>query len=290
MPRVGESLRAHAFSIEAGGKGFNLLVAARRLGASVDGLMAVGTDLHAGLAEKALAEEGLPARILVQYPTQTGAGIGFVTTGGEDCLAVFPGANSFLSEQDVVSAAPRLSAADLVLAQFEIEDGPIVAAFRLARAAGVRTLLNPSPYRPVSEALLRTTSILVVNETELHHMAGDGEVGPIEAVAGGVASRLFACGVEMLLVTLGAAGAVLHRPDEPPLWQPAFPVPVVDTIGAGDAFTAGFATALAEGLAPADALVRGAACGALVVRRFGVLGALPTTADLQSYLSSTAAP
>lgn len=291
LPLVGESMAAEAFSLEAGGKGFNLAVAARRLGAAVDGLMAVGTDLYASLAARALEAERLSSFQRVVYPTATGSGIGFVAPGGQDFLAVFPGANACLSAADVDSAADRLRAAALVLAQFELPDEPIARAFSLARAAGRRTLLNPSPFRPITPALLADTSVLVVNAVELRLLAADLTLpsdGPLDDLAAAVAARLFGSGPELLVVTLGADGALLLRPDGPTLYQPAIPVEAVDTIGAGDAFTAGFAVSLASGMPLVDALRYGAACGACVVRRFGVLDALPRPSDVEALLEAGA--
>ncbi|WP_245293182.1 PfkB family carbohydrate kinase [Mongoliimonas terrestris] len=289
LPLVGESMAAEAFSLEAGGKGFNLAVAARRLGAAVDGVMAVGTDLYAVLAAEALAAEGLPASMRVVYPTATGAGIGFVAPGGRDFLAVYPGANACLSAADVDRAAARLRAADMTLAQFELPDAPVAHAFALARAAGRRTLLNPSPFRPIAPAILAHTSILVVNAVELtqlaDHLAVPAHAGA-EGLATAVAARLFGTGPEILVVTLGDRGALLLTPDAAMLRQPAFPVEAVDTIGAGDAFTAGFAVALSRGLPHTEALRHGAACGAHIVRRFGILDGLPRPADLAALLAA----
>lgn len=70
--------------------------------------------------------------------------------------------------------------------------------------------------------------------------------------------------------------------------QPAFAVPVVDTIGAGDAFAAGFAVSRLRGHGLAEALRHAAACGALAVSRFGALDAFPTAAELDRFLRDAA--
>jgi ribokinase len=67
---------------------------------------------------------------------------------------------------------------------------------------------------------------------------------------------------------------------------PAFPVRPVDTLGAGDAFSAGLAAALVEGRPFEECLRRAAACGALATRRIGVLAALPTRAELERFLAT----
>jgi ribokinase len=82
-------------------------------------------------------------------------------------IAVYPGANALLSaRRDRARRSPRIAASSAVVTQFEIGDGPIAAAFAAARRHGVRTILNPSPYRPIASAILGATDLLVVNATE----------------------------------------------------------------------------------------------------------------------------
>ncbi|WP_448204845.1 ribokinase [Azospirillum sp. sgz302134] len=283
FPQPGESLCAEAFTLETGGKGFNLAVGARRLGVAVDGLLAVGDDVFGRLAEPALLEAGLPVGMIRRYRTTTGSGIGFTNADGENCLAVFPGANLLLSADDV-RAAPGLTRAALVLAQLEIADAPIAEAFRLARAAGVPTLLNPSPFRRMAAGVLENTSLLVLNHVEAAQMAEAFGASPVDEAAR-LGARLLDHGPETVIVTLGALGAVACRAGAEPLHQPAFPVQAVDTLGAGDAFTAGLAASLLEGRPLPEALRRAAACGAMVTRGLGVLGVLPTAGELDRFLA-----
>ncbi|KMO34661.1 ribokinase [Methylobacterium tarhaniae] len=285
LPRAGESLEAQAFLVEPGGKGLNLAVGARRLGAAVDGLLAIGDDALAALAGPALDRAGLPAAMLHGFPGPTGAGIGFTDAAGENCLAVHPGANARLGPAEVGRVADRIARADLVLAQFEVGDAAIAETFRIARAAGVRTLLNPSPFRMPGQEIraskiLAATTILVVNAVEAAAFAAalglDSPEGRTEPDAfGALAEALLACGPALVVVTVGAGGALAFQAGHPALVQPAFPVAAVDTLGAGDAFTAGLAVGLAEGRPLAESLRLAAACGACVVCRKGVFDALP---------------
>jgi len=170
LPRPGESLSAQAFTLEAGGKGFNLAVGAKRLGAAVDGVLAIGDDFFSHLAAPALEQAGLPLRMLRVHKGATGSGVGFTDATGENCLAVYSGANRLLGAADIRPARGAITSARLVLAQFEIGDEPIVEAFRLARQAGALTLLNPSPYRDVAAEILAQTSVLVLNRVEALQM------------------------------------------------------------------------------------------------------------------------
>ena len=290
LPVPGESLEAEVFTCEAGGKGLNLAVGARRLGAAVDGVVAVGDDLFGHLAEPALARAGLPSTMLRRYHASTGSGIGFTDARGENCLAVYPGANLLLSAADIRSAEPALRRAGLVMAQFEIGDEPIAEAFALARQAGVPTLLNPSPFRDVAPGILECTSLLVLNRVEATRLAaalGLGAGCSAEGLAQ-VAASLLQRGPDTVIVTLGAGGALAYRRGAETLRQPAFPVEAADTLGAGDAFAAGLAVSLVEGRSLAESLRRAAACGAMVTRHVGVFDALPTRDGLDSFLACAA--
>ena len=66
---------------------------------------------------------------------------------------------------------------------------------------------------------------------------------------------------------------------------PVFPVRALKPTGAGDAFLAGFCTALASGLSVSDALRSGSAAAAIVVTRIGCAPANPTAIELANFLS-----
>lgn len=285
LPQAGESLDGLAFLAEPGGKGFNLALAAHQLGVGLDGLFAVGTDVFSPMVRATFARVGFAEDMLVPHAGSTGAGVAFVDAAGENCLAVCLGANLALGAEDVRAVAARLERADLVAATFESPDASIRTAFALARQAGIPTLLNPSPMRPIDPAILADTAILVVNAVE----AADLGLGTPDAIADateatpGIAA-LLSGGLGLLIVTLGERGAVAFRPGLPPLRQPAFAVAAVDTVGAGDAFTAGLIAGLLAG-EPLDAILRqAAACGALTTCQFGAFEAFPTAQVLAAFL------
>ncbi len=287
FPLPGESLLAHAFLLEAGGKGFNLMAGARRLGLDVDGVLMTGADLAGRFAEQALAEADLPPALLHRLSdASTGGGVGFTDALGENCLAVHPGANMSLTAGHMRALAPAIRRAALVAAQFEAPDGAIAEAFFQAREAGVRTFLNPSPYRPVAAQILARTSILVINRTEAKAMADDLGLGLPEDDPGPLGMALIDRGLDLVVITLGAAGAVAFRKDGPPLFQAAYPIACVDSLGAGDAFSAGLIAGMLNGLPLPETLSWGCACGAIVASSAGVFRALPTTQDVQNLLAA----
>jgi len=286
LPQAGESLLASHFVLEPGGKGLNLAIGTSRLGVTVDGLLAIGNDFFAGLAADALHRASLPQEMLLRFDGATGAGIGFIDAAGENCLAVYPGANARLSPVEVHQAATRITGAKLLLAQFEIGDAPIECAYRLARQADAATLLNPSPYRPIPPEILANTSILVLNRVEASCLAAQYGLEPdITQSLPQLAPRLFATGVQTLIVTLGSQGAWLCEPHAALHQIPAFPAEVIDTLGAGDAFIAAFAAAYVAGLPLPECVRQGAAAGACATEHPGVFNALPTRAQLEKRLA-----
>ncbi len=93
----------------------------------------------------------------------------------------------------------------------------VTAALELGRRLGARTVLNAAPAPPPGSldlnALLPATDVLVVNETEAELMAG-GERGE-EVGWAGPAARLLGLGCRSVVITLGAAGAVVAQADRP---------------------------------------------------------------------------
>jgi ribokinase len=92
-------------------------------------------------------------------------------------------------------------------------------------------------------------------------------------------------GVGTLIITLGGEG-VLVLEDHTETLVPAYHVPVVDTVGAGDAFVGAFAVALTEGKTTLEAASFGNAAGALCVTRPGAQPSLPTRSEIEQFLAT----
>lgn len=293
LPEVGESLGAQAMWTEHGGKGLNLAVGIHRLGVSVDILLGIGRDYAAESLLKFLKAEGIATDWVFRTGGQSGFGAGFIAPNGENFLAVFPGANALLDASHVARTVTALSAANMVCAQFEIPEAPIVAAFNYAKKLGIRTLLNPSPWRKPGVELLALSDILVMNQSEAVLLFGlsdsldlslDDWVSTLPELA-----EQFKWGGELLIVTLGERGCVaLARKSV--VYQPALMVSMVDATGAGDAFSAGLISALVRGKRLQDALELANACGAWVAAHRGVLKALPTLEELTRFIETKKIP
>jgi ribokinase len=149
----------------------------------------------------------------------------------------------------------------------------VLAAARLADACGARTVLNLSPPREIPAELLALCDPLVVNEHEAAFLLG-GE-GPVAEQA----AALLGLGPRSVVVTLGAAGAYAAAPGVGTgVASPE--VRVVDTTGAGDAFTGALAWRLALGDDLADATAFAVRVGAAAVRKQGAQSSYPSLAEV----------
>ena len=258
-PERGETLIGHLFRTDHGGKGSNQAVGAARLGAEVTLLTAVGEDPFGDRAFELWADEGVDASAVrrVAEPTMTAPIV--VEASGDNRIIVVPGALSTLTPAHVDAFGDSIRAADVLLVQLEIPVETALHALRVAREADVRSVLNPAP--APAAAIRPEADYLTPNESEAHAVAD----------APGT-----------LVLTLGEHGARLGETD-----VPAFPARPVDTTGAGDAFCAAFAVALAEGASDLDAVRWGCAAGAHMVEHEGVVPGLPTRAELEERLSVT---
>ena len=97
LPLPGESVAAAALHTEPGGKGLNVAVGLARLGCQVATLMACGSDGPAAQLLALLDAEGIDRRHVQQLPGASGMGCGLVGPGGENLVAVYPGANALLT-------------------------------------------------------------------------------------------------------------------------------------------------------------------------------------------------
>jgi ribokinase len=263
-PKPGETLTAKRTSRRAGGKGANQAVAAARAGARVRMIGRIGADPAGARMLEDLRDEGVDTHAVAALPgVPTGTAYITVTADGENTIVLERGANACLSVADVAAEHEALTGAAVMLAQLEVPIDTVTAAVCAARDAGVRPVVTLAPAQEVPSELLAGLDPLLVNEHEAGILLGGA--GDAEECA----RRLLALGPRSVVITLGAAGAVVA--DGSRVWRvPAVAVDtVVDTTGAGDAFAGTLACALAAGADLADAVSAGMAAGAQAVGRAG---------------------
>ncbi len=285
LPGRGETVLGGDLVTAGGGKGANQAIAARRLGSEVVFVARLGRDALGDSALAAFAAEGLRTDFVARdAAAPSGVALILVEAGGENVIAVAPGANARLSPEQVRQAEPAIAACDVVITQLEVPLDAVRAALEAGRRAGVRTILNPAPApaAPLPDALYPLVDVLNPNRSEVAALTGLRADDVASAERAG--RRLLERGVGGVVVTLGREGALVVAPDAVrPV--PAYPVASVDATGAGDAFTAGLAVALAGGATLPEAAEYASAVAALATTRVGAQPSLPTAAEVQAFLA-----
>ena len=282
LPGRGETLLGTGYRVDFGGKGSNQAVGCARLGANVSFIAKIGNDSFGDGALSLYRNEGIDTGHVLRT-NDAPTGVGFITveaSTGHNCIVLDPGANEWLTAEDVTAATSALDAAAIVLTQLEIPVAAAEAAMMHGRAGGAITILNPAPARAVPASLLQNVDILTPNETEASVLAG--HKGQTSSDPQQIARELIGQGVKTVIVTLGENGALIVNGSSS-RHIPAINVAAVDTTGAGDAFNAGLATALAFG-APLEEAVRFAVItGGLAVTKEGVIPGLPAHNEVAEY-------
>ncbi|HEY1641920.1 MAG TPA: PfkB family carbohydrate kinase [Streptosporangiaceae bacterium] len=275
LPQPGETVTGGTLAVMQGGKGANQAHAAARLGAAVSFVAAVGDDPAGDSAAADLASAGIDLGGLLRSTEPTGVAVILVDAGGENMIAVAPGANAELTAADVTRLLDgRVAADSVVLACLEVPLATVTAAARAAAAAGATMVINPAPGQPLPAELV-AGAILTPNEGELLRLPGGAAAGEQAAL-----DWLLAAGARAVVVTRGSRGATLFRTGQEPAEFAAPRIEVTDTVGAGDAFNGGLATALAAGLPLETAVTVAVAAGAAACTGAGPRQALPRAADI----------
>jgi ribokinase len=283
MPVWGETVLARHFETSFGGKGANQAVAAAKLGAEVIMVSNLGDDTLGDSAINNFRSFGVDTRRVRRISGQsTGTATILVDEGsGDNAILIVAGANGDLSSADVDAASQELKQCDLILLQLEIRLETAYAAIRFGRQNGVRTVLNPAPARRnLDMGIVAQASFLIPNETELAILTGM----PVESEAevSAAAQSLIEKGVETVIVTLGARGALLAAPEGVRRIAPV-KVQAIDTTGAGDAFIGSFARYFAAGLDLDAALATATLFAADSVTKRGAQKSFATESEFEAF-------
>ncbi|MCU0514059.1 MAG: ribokinase [Anaerolineae bacterium] len=280
-PRRGETLAGTAWGLQAGGKGGNQAVQAARQGASTTMVGRVGRDDFGEQLLAALRRNGVDtAHVPVDDTAGSGMSVAIIDEQGDYGAVIVSGVNRHITPADV--PAELLQHAECVVLQYEIPLATVWSIAQAAHAAGKIVILNAAPAYPTPPAALAAVSLLVVNEIEAAMLAGQPVTTLPEAEAA-AAALLAHC--PAVIITLGAQGALVAQRGQPMQPVPAFPVTLVDTHGAGDAFIGGLAAQLAAGVPLLPAVRYASATAALTCMGRGPQPDHVTAAAVQQFLA-----
>ena len=296
-PAAGETVLGADLVTTPGGKGANQAVAAGRLGFDVAFVGCIGADAPGELLAASLAGAGVDLHGLRVVDAPTGTAIILVTPDGENSIIVSPSANRRLTPALADELRPVWAGAVVLVAQLEIPLETVASMLPEAHASGTRVVLNAAPAAALPDEVLSVADPLVVNESEAAFLlahAGTAAPHDVWAEPGEVATALLSLGPRSVVLTLGAAGAVLverardvgDRDDVRPTASehvvriPGHTVAVVDTTGAGDAFVGALAAHLSEGVDLPEAVRRANDVAAVAVTRRGAQESYPTREEM----------
>lgn len=290
LPAPGETVLGGAAAHEPGGKGANQAHAARRFGTPTALVGAIGDDPFGARALERLRSAGVALTGVRTLPgVASGLACIAVSPGGENAIAVAPGANDHVCAEWVDGAL--LGAARALLLQGEVPLREALALARRFRQQGRITVMNPAPL-PAAPLPPGAFDWIVLNGTETEQLCGQLGIAEGDTVARGRRLALAQqCG---LVLTQGASGALLvprgggivHCPALVGAAVDAALGAVVDTTGAGDTLAGVFAAALAEGLPAEQALRYAVAAAGLSCRRHGTQSAQPGRAQVEAALEA----
>lgn len=287
LPGKGESVVGHTASLSPGGKAGNQAAQAALNGARTFFVGRVGGDVFGDQLRAVLARTGVDTTFLT-VDAQEATGVSPVLTGadGEYASIIVPGAGRSLAPQDIDVARDAFAQSAVLLLQCEIPLRISTHAAQLARSLGLRVVFNASPAPAGATAipaeLWSAVDVLLVNGTEAERLSGMSVAdAPEAAMAGADLRQRF--GLPTVIVTLGGLG-VIALDERGTRHLPAWPVPVVETIGAGDAFAGVLASELSRGRQLDEALPLADAAGALAVSRPGAYDALATGEQIRAFL------
>jgi ribokinase len=281
MPIPGETVRGEQFTTIPGGKGANQAAAAARLGAHVAMIGSVGADSFGPALLDNMRAQGVNVdHVSADAQAATGIAMIILDAQGENSIVVAPGANGRVSLADVDAARELLSQARYLVMQFEIPLPVVRAMIERAPNMGLKVILNAAPAYAVEPDFLRGVYALIANESEARVLTGI-EVTDVQA-AQRAGQKLLQLDIPVVIITLGAQGALLLTPDQC-VHVPARKVQVVDTTAAGDAFIGGLTVALLRELPLVEAVRYATCAGTLATTVLGAQTSLPSAAQVQAF-------
>jgi ribokinase len=265
IPLEGETVIGQNFHTTHGGKGSNMAACAARLGAPTRFFGKVGRDAFGEGFVRLLDEEKIDGSALLFSDTKPTA-VGFIvfSSSGSNIIVIDTAANGEFSPADITAHSEVITSSAVAVSPLEIPLATALAAASVARAAGTKFILNPAPAVNLRNVDLSAVFALTPNELEGRVCLG---LRPDDLISDNeVVLELLRLGVENVVLTRGGKG-VIWGCSAGLVEVPAVPVPVVDTVGAGDAFNAGLAVGLSENKSTLEAIVLGVTAASLSTQR-----------------------
>lgn len=283
LPGQNETIEAHYYQDEPGGKAVKQAIAAIRSGAKVSIYGAIGRDENANFILETLKTEGVEASGVNRSDGPTGLSCYIQDNEDRHQTIYLPGANKSVKADIVPDDA--LEFQTLVLLQTEIDSGENCALLKRAKAAESQTMMNLAPSIEMSQKALNLLDYLIVNQDEARILAEKMGLD-VEDNALKIAQGLAQLGKLNCIITIGARGAVAVTNDNKGWSVQALDVgEIVDRSGAEDAYCGTLAACVDAGLHLPRAMKRASVAGSLACTRRGLLSSFPTMEEIEARIN-----
>ncbi len=272
---AGETILSDHLSQFPGGKGLNQSVALAKAGLDVWHAGIIGNDGQMLL--ETLKGAGVHTDYIRQLDVRGGHTVIQVDEKtGQNCIILYGGTNQMQTKEYVDEVLAHFGKGDYLVLQNEINQLDYI--IDRAYAAGMKIILNPSPYNKALDACdLNKVSLFLVNEIEAAQITGNNDAEhALDALHETYPNAAF-------VLTLGSDGAWYYD-GEQKVFQDIFKVKAVDTTAAGDTFTGFFVKKLADGADIQTALRTAAKASSIAVTRVGAAPSIPTMEEVEASL------
>lgn len=272
IPSAGNTVMGNDFHISPGGRGVTQAIAASRAGGDVTYIGRIGNCLFGSQVADVLLEDHVNTDFVYRDNTlPSGVSSIVVDEKGNSAITISQGANANLSAGDVLKSLDVIKG-DIVLLQLDIPIETIKYAADLAGSKGARVILNPSPALPVSDALLRSISILTPSISQAERMSG---INITDERSAELAGRiLLERGLSRVIITMNAEGAMVID-NGGAEHVPGFAMKIVDSSVVNDVFNGALVVALGEGKNFYESVLFANAAAAISASRMGSLASIP---------------
>lgn len=285
LPIPGESVVTDYFKMGPGGKGANQATAAKRAGGDITLMTKIGNDLLSKVALDSFKKEGFNDKyIIMDEDNFTGIALIIVDKNtSQNSIVVAPGACEHINDLDIEVLKHEIENCDIFLTQLEVNIDAIEKSIDIAYKNKKTIVLNTAPVREVSDDLISKATIVTPNEIEASILT-KVEVKDMESAR--KSSEVFLSkGVKNVVITLGKKGAYVNDGKKEKIVAP-IEVKTIDTTGAGDAFTGGLVTALADGRSLTEAVEFATATAALSTTKLGTAPSMPYRAEIDALIKN----
>jgi len=281
LPTKGQTVFGTGFQIGPGGKGSNQAIAAARLGSKVSFLGKIGDDANGKMAIELYKKNKINQETIIiskEYPTGV-AGLMISKEDGTNSIIVCPGASMEITKDEVDKYSNLITSCKVFLTQLEVKTEVTLHALKLAKKGNAITILNPAPAVKIEDEFFKYIDFFTPNETEAEFYFGKKIESYEEAKLAG--DFFLKKGVKNSIITLGDKG-VYFSSDSLNFSVPALNLKgkVLDTTGAGDAFSGAFASGLDKKMEIKDCLNFAIKASGISTTKKGAADAMPFLKDI----------